>query len=74
MHVALDGRGPAALLFGMAKIINMNRFKKQQARAERRAEAAENAVRHGQPGSVKRAREAQRERDEARLDGKRLDE
>lgn len=57
----------------MAEIVNLRRVKKQRAREQAAAEAAENRVRHGLPGVEKRRQKldgAVRKRllDQAKLD------
>ena len=50
----------------MADLFNLNRFRKQKARAEKEAEAAENRVRFGRTKAEKKA-EAQEAARKARL-------
>ena len=50
----------------MADLVNLNRFRKQKARAEKEAEAAENRVRFGRTKAEKKA-EAQETARKARL-------
>ena len=58
----------------MAKVTNLNRFRKDKARAEKRAEADANAVRHGMTRAerLRLAREAEKAR--RHLDGIRRDD
>ena len=53
----------------MAEIINLNKRRKQAARAARRAEADANAARHGVSKAEKRLSEARREKEARTLDG-----
>ncbi|MEM7318591.1 MAG: DUF4169 family protein [Pseudomonadota bacterium] len=58
----------------MGKPVNLNRFRKDKARAEKKARADQNAVKFGRSKAEKdldRARDAQARRD---LDGHELDE
>ena len=55
-------------------VINLNRWKKQQARAEERRLADENAVRHGRTKAQISTDEARLERLKEHLDRLRLDE
>ena len=52
----------------MAKPINLNRVRKDRARAERKREADANAVRFGRTKAEKEARRAEAARTERRLD------
>ncbi|MDU8913186.1 DUF4169 family protein [Aestuariicoccus sp. MJ-SS9] len=54
----------------MAKIVNLNRFRKGKARAEKRAEADENAVRFGRSKAQKELEAARAEKARRDLDGK----
>lgn len=57
----------------MAEIVNLNRFRKDKARTERRAEADVNAAKHGR-SRVQKAREAdEAARARSALDARRLD-
>lgn len=53
----------------MAEIVNLNRFRKDRARAERRAEADANAARHGRSKDQKAREAADAARARAVLDG-----
>ncbi|MBV2360910.1 DUF4169 family protein [Thalassococcus sp. CAU 1522] len=53
----------------MADPINLNRFRKQQARMKKRAQADENAVKFGRTKAVKTLEDAQREKQKRDLDG-----
>ncbi|NIZ13867.1 DUF4169 family protein [Phaeobacter sp. HF9A] len=58
----------------MGKPVNLNRFRKEKARADKKARADENAVKFGRTKAQKEVtqlREAQKRRD---LDGHKLDE
>ncbi len=56
----------------MAEIVNLRRARKDQARAAKDARAAENRTQFGRTKAEKRATEAERERAETGLDGKKL--
>jgi len=43
------------------KLVNLNRFKKQKARASQKARAYQNAVLHGMPKSLKTLAKSERE-------------
>ncbi|MFT4148986.1 MAG: DUF4169 family protein [Paracoccaceae bacterium] len=58
----------------MAQVVNLNRFRKDKARSEARAEADANAVKHGRTKAQKAREAADAARAKAELDGKRLDE
>ncbi|GGE24007.1 hypothetical protein GCM10011360_10640 [Primorskyibacter flagellatus] len=58
----------------MAEIVNLNRFRKNRARAEKRAEADANAARHGQTKAERQQTEAEKAQAAKRLDGHRLEE
>lgn len=53
----------------MAQITNLNRFRKDKAREEKRRTAAENAARHGQSKAEKDLARARREKAARDLDG-----
>jgi hypothetical protein len=57
----------------MAEIVNLRRLRKQKARAEARAAAAENAARHGQGKADRSLQQAKAEQAARRLDGHRLE-
>lgn len=57
----------------MGEIVNLRRVKRQRARAEAAAEAAENRARHGRTGAQKAAERDSAARARASLDAKRLD-
>ncbi|SDG24409.1 DUF4169 family protein [Alloyangia pacifica] len=57
----------------MSNVINLNRFRKDRARAEKRAQADENAARHGR-SKAERQRETNAAAKSARdLEGHKLD-
>ena len=58
----------------MAEIVNLRRARKDRARSEKTARAADNRIRYGRGKDEKRATEAARRRDETALDGKKLDD
>ncbi len=53
----------------MAGVVNLNRFRKEKARAERRAEADANAVKHGRTKAEKALEKARAEKAARDLDG-----
>lgn len=57
----------------MAEIINLNRFRKARARAEREATADANRLVHGRTKAEKTQASAERRLTDRRLDGARLD-
>ena len=57
----------------MTKVTNLNRFRKQKARDEKRAEADANAVKHGRTKAQKSLEDARAEKAARNLDGHRLD-
>lgn len=58
----------------MAEIVNLNRARKDRAKAEDKARAAANRVAHGRLKSEKEVTAKAREREERRLDGQKLDD
>lgn len=54
----------------MSQPVNLNRFRKDKAKAEKRAQANENAIRHGLNKSQKDAARKETARRIAELDGK----
>ena len=58
----------------MGEIVNLNRYRKAQARAERERQAEENRVRFGRPKAETQARRLEEERDRRDLDGKKRDD
>jgi hypothetical protein len=57
----------------MAEIINLNRARKDRAKAEDRARAAANRAAHGRTKGQKQAAETDRDRADRLLDGQKLD-
>ena len=57
----------------MGELVNLNRYRKRQGRQADGAAAAENRVRHGTKRAERRREAAKREREAARLDGKKRD-
>ena len=57
----------------MTKVTNLNRFRKQKARDDKRAEADANAVKHGRTKAQKSLEDARAEKAARNLDGHRLD-
>ena len=57
----------------MAQPVNLNRYRKAKARAERKARADENAVRFGRTKAEKKLESAQAEKAARDLDGHRKD-
>ncbi|HEY0214597.1 MAG TPA: DUF4169 family protein [Paenirhodobacter sp.] len=58
----------------MAQITNLNRFRKQKARAEQRVTADANAAKFGRTKAQRAQEEAESARVRAALDGHRLDD
>ncbi len=58
----------------MSQPVNLNRFRKDRARAEKRARADENAAKHGRTKAQKAAEEKDLERAKSHLDQHRRDE
>jgi hypothetical protein len=56
----------------MGEVVNLNRFRKARAKAEKEQQAEQNRLRHGRPKAEKRQTESERERGERDLDGKKL--
>ncbi|MCA0996462.1 DUF4169 family protein [Alloyangia pacifica] len=57
----------------MSNVVNLNRFRKSRARAEKRAQADENAVRHGLSKAEKKLEESRSDKAARSLEGHRLD-
>lgn len=57
----------------MAEIVNLNRFRKNKRRAEKRQEADENAVKFGRSKAEKELDQAQQSKAERDLDGHELE-
>ncbi len=58
----------------MGKPVNLNRFRKDKARAEKKARADANAVKHGRSKSEKAVAKLEQERQKRDLDGHKVDE
>jgi hypothetical protein len=58
----------------MAEIVNLRRARKDKARAGKAARAADNRIRFGRSKAEKRAAEAECERADTGLDGKKLED
>jgi hypothetical protein len=58
----------------MAKLVSLSRARKDKARAEKRRQANENAVKFGRTRAEKRGETARLEAEAARLDAHRRDE
>ncbi|WP_375172877.1 DUF4169 family protein [Pseudooceanicola sp.] len=56
------------------KIVNLNRFRKDRARAEKRAAADANAAKFGRTKAERRLTEAERKKAERALDGHKRDQ
>ncbi|MDE1147407.1 MAG: DUF4169 family protein [Azospirillaceae bacterium] len=57
----------------MGDVVNLNRFRKQKAKEEREAKAAENRVVHGRTKAERTADQTRQDRQTADIDGKRLE-
>ncbi|KEP71473.1 hypothetical protein DL1_00130 [Thioclava dalianensis] len=58
----------------MSKVSNLNQFRKQQARAKKRAQGAENAAKFGRTAAQKKSDDAQRALRDRQLDGHRRED
>ncbi|MBE2278726.1 MAG: DUF4169 family protein [Rhodobacteraceae bacterium] len=58
----------------MAGVVNLNRFRKEKARAERRAEAEANAAKHGRTRAERSLDQARVEKSTRDLEAHRRDE
>ena len=58
----------------MAKVVNLNKFRKDKARAERAKQADENRVAYGRTKQEKQIAREEEERREKALDGHSLDD
>lgn len=58
----------------MGDVVNLNRYRKEQARIERERQAEENRVRFGRPKAETQARRLEEERTRNDLDGKKRDD
>lgn len=56
-----------------AEIVNLRQFRKERARADREAKAADNRVRHGLTRAEREAAERQRSASERHIEAHRLD-
>jgi hypothetical protein len=57
----------------VASVVNLNRFRKEKARAKKAQRAAENRVLHGRSKTDRQASAAERRRADRDLDSKKLD-
>ncbi len=57
----------------MAKVVNLNRYRKERARDDRRKKAEANRIEHGRTKEERRNARLERERAQADLASKRLD-
>ena len=57
----------------MAPVVNLNRFRKQKARAAKELRAAENRALYGRPKQEREAETTERRRADRDLEGKKLD-
>lgn len=74
MHARDAKRPGAGYDLNMAEITNLNRYRKDKARAERRQQGDANAARFGRTRAQKAAEEAERKRTERTLDQHRRDD
>lgn len=58
----------------MGDIVNLNRYRKAQARAEREKQAEENRIRFGRPKAETQARRKEEDRSSRDLDGKKRED
>jgi hypothetical protein len=58
----------------MAEIVNLRQARKQKARAEKEARAAENRVNFGRSKAERKLRQAERDKAESRLDSHKRDD
>ncbi|HEY0837343.1 MAG TPA: DUF4169 family protein [Azospirillum sp.] len=58
----------------MGDVVNLNRFRKQQERTRRAAQAEENRIRHGRTKAEKSAERLERDRAARDLEGKKRDD
>lgn len=68
-NAALVRARQAAYDAGMSKVTNLNRFRKDKARAEKRARADENAAKHGRTKAQKALEDARSDKAIRDLDG-----
>ena len=57
----------------MSKVVNLNRFRKEKSRADKRAQADANAAKFGRTKADRQLTEAQRDKDARTLDGHKRD-
>ena len=69
----LEIRGRFAKVARMSKIINLSRFRKDKARAEKRVKADANAAKHGRSRAEKAREAAQTDKARRDLDGHKLE-
>lgn len=58
----------------MGEVVNLNRARKTRAKAEAEKTAANNRVKHGTPKALRKLSQAERKRQQDKLDAKRLDD
>lgn len=58
----------------MGKPVNLNRYRKEKARAEKKARADANAVKHGQSKAEKSVTKLEQDRQRRDLDGHKVEE
>lgn len=58
----------------MGEVVNLNRVRKAKAKAEAEKTAQNNRVQFGTPKHLRKKGDAERKKDKAELEGKRLDE
>jgi hypothetical protein len=58
----------------MGEVVNLNRVRKAKAKTDAEKTAANNRVKHGTPKHLRKKGDAERERSDAKLEGKRLDD
>ena len=58
----------------MASVVNLNRFRKDKARAEKAQRAVENRALHGRSKTERQAEAAERRRTDRDLDSKKLED
>ena len=56
----------------MGEVVNLNRARKEKAKAQAQKTAANNRVKHGTPKHLRKLSEAERKKAEAAIEGKRL--
>ena len=58
----------------MGEVVNLNRARKAKVKTEAEKTAANNRVKHGTPKHLRKKGDAERKRNDAELEGKRLDD